>query len=520
MRKAILVSSTIGGAIAAIGGPALALLVAAAALLAPDIMAAGGAAASVVATGVAFCGLALGAALAVPGWRALASMPGRSFRLPAWYWWLAAFLVITLLGLALLGAGRAPAVAPFHVAAVTAAALGLLSWAAGWAGRSGGKVPARPAFASIGWGGLGGVLLALVLEVVIVGGILVAALGFAALVRPQWIENLRDLTMQLQAGGGPDDLSALEPLLRSPMAIFGVLVVTSLLVPIVEEAAKGLAVPLVRGTGRRLSELDGFVFGAAAGAGFALTEGIFNGALGVGQPGGWGFTMAARSAASGMHILASGLVGLGWQQGLAGRSWWRALGLFVAAVLLHGLWNFAALGSSLAGLGATSDRFSLAGSAATLGGILILTTLTVGMLASLAWIPRQLAIRGRLAATTLPTENTAGRESRPSVAGDDPVPAGPTFDAAAYGPAGSPAPGNEPPGATALAAGEAQVEGASSVPGRAPARRKRATVKRASETSVPGGEPPRSEIPPDSDPPAGTVQAEPALPGYETPPPE
>ena len=86
--------------------------------------------------------------------------------------------------------------------------------------------------------------------------------------------------------------------------------------------------PLIAGTGRRLTRLDGFLFGVAAGVGFAIVEGILNGTLALRMSGAWAGLMVFRGSAAAMHCLASGLVGLGWQAILVERRWlaWDRVG--------------------------------------------------------------------------------------------------------------------------------------------------------------------------------------------------
>jgi len=80
----------------------------------------------------------------------------------------------------------------------------------------------------------------------------------------------------------------------------------------------------------------------ASGAGFALTENLFNGALGGVE--GWTLGAVARFGATVMHCFTGGLVGWGWGQLWTARRPLRFLGAYVAAVTVHGVWNAAAVG--------------------------------------------------------------------------------------------------------------------------------------------------------------------------------
>ena len=181
---------------------------------------------------------------------------------------------------------------------------------------------------------------------------------YLALVQPDFLQRLQEW-VALRPGEMPDP-GALAPLARSPWVWLAALGGACVLVPSIEEAAKSLAVPLIVASGRRPTALDGFLFGAAAGAGFALFEAAANGALALREGNVWWAMMIVRLGATGMHILASGLTGLAWQQGLVERRWLRAGGLGLLAVMLHGAWNLCALGIPMIGLGTTTSGEGIA----------------------------------------------------------------------------------------------------------------------------------------------------------------
>ena len=185
-------------------------------------------------------------------------------------------------------------------------------------------------------------------------------------------------------------MSELAQLASSPVIVIAALTLLGILAPALEEVAKALAVPLVAGTGRRLTRLDGFLFGVAAGAGFAIVEGILNGTLALRMSGAWAGLMVFRGSAAAMHCLASGLVGLGWQAILVERRWLRGIGLGLLAVLLHGAWNMSAGIISLnslqaAGTGGLGDMARMG-----VTGLLVMfmAVLWLAVVSSLALIPR------------------------------------------------------------------------------------------------------------------------------------
>ncbi len=377
MRRTILSVALAGGILAAVGGLGLGGLV----LLLAVFADAGGLPTGAVAFGITAVALGLGLALAWSGWRALAGAPGRPFRLPGWGWWLLAFAAMLGAGYALFSAGLEPLMAPIHVAASATAAFLALALVAGSARSGGATTPERATVGSLAWGGLAATAVAIAVETLLaLVALLVLSIWLAA-ARPDLLEQLRSWALALQ-DGRPSDLGELLPLLRSPWAVLAVLGFASVLAPLTEEAAKALAVPAVALSGRRLRRADAYLLGAAAGAGFALVEGVLNGALGLVAPETWASAMLMRGAATAIHCAAAALGGLGWQAIIVERRWLRGLLCGLLAVLLHGAWNAVAIGIAA---GALAGGESTAIYAGYLGGLWLLAVL------SLAFLPRWLA---------------------------------------------------------------------------------------------------------------------------------
>jgi RsiW-degrading membrane proteinase PrsW (M82 family) len=283
---------------------------------------------------------ALGLLAAWHGWGGLKGKPSFPLRLPGWGWLLLALIVTLVTGQLLFMAGaNAPAVVA-HILVAVIAALLVLAIPLGAARRRGWTIGRRAGATSLAWGGLGGIGLAIVLEVILALVLLLAAVVALAALQPDFLNRLG---AALRATPQGDPTAALTPFLSSPWVLLGGLLVGALLIPLIEELCKSLAVPLVRAAGRPLTRLDAFLLGAAAGAGFTLIEGITNGATALAQPTGWGMAMMARSGVAVIHVLASALAGLAWHTGLVERRWGRAAGLFAVAVALHGAWNGGAL---------------------------------------------------------------------------------------------------------------------------------------------------------------------------------
>ncbi len=108
--------------------------------------------------------------------------------------------------------------------------------------------------------------------------------------------------------------------------------------PLAEELTKPLAA-LVR---RPRTARDAFLFGAAAGTGFAMIENvIYSSGWFLGSLGGWLPVAVLRMLGAGLHTFGAGLVAWGVYQlrsGEPGR--WRRFWLSLwAALTAHGLWN-------------------------------------------------------------------------------------------------------------------------------------------------------------------------------------
>ena len=123
--------------------------------------------------------------------------------------------------------------------------------------------------------------------------------------------------------------------------------------PIVEEVAKGLGVLLIFIVGRRAFDgpVDGVVYGALVGAGFAFTENIlyFATSLIEGGVGEVGFTFVLRGILSPFaHVMFTAVTGYALGRAArAGVSTGQALGPWagglIGAVVLHALWNGSAV---------------------------------------------------------------------------------------------------------------------------------------------------------------------------------
>ena len=184
------------------------------------------------------------------------------------------------------------------------------------------------------------------LPVIILVEIIVLGLGlvFAAL----WLVQQPEFAPILSQFGSQsgldlallDELAAnLVPLLSRPEVIAALLAAVVLVVPMLEELLKPLALWLLHKRG--LSPVEGFTAGLICGAAFALLESLFS--VSAVMPGDWLYTVTGRVGTGLLHIFTAGLNGWAlastWQDGRQLR-----VGLtYIFTVFIHGAWNFFAV---------------------------------------------------------------------------------------------------------------------------------------------------------------------------------
>jgi hypothetical protein len=165
------------------------------------------------------------------------------------------------------------------------------------------------------------------------------AVSFIIVFTPGGAERLMELSANLQDPAWVENTENLAQLILSPAALTVILLLFVILAPLIEEFLKALGVLLL---GYRLrGRAEALLWGVACGAGFALTESLFNGSIALE---GWGPVMLMRWGASLMHCVASGMMGLGWHDTLVSRRPWRLLAAYAASTGIHALWNAAAVG--------------------------------------------------------------------------------------------------------------------------------------------------------------------------------
>ena len=180
---------------------------------------------------------------------------------------------------------------------------------------------------------LGPVLIFVVESLVVVAVVIVVIFYVAS--QPSLVADLSRLVNRLRFSSPSQEelVQILQPYLTNPAVIFSLFATLSGLVPLIEEILKPFGMVFL--IGRSITPEQGFTAGIISGAGYALCESIFR----VGTDAEWLPISIARAGTGAIHILATGLVGLGlafaWGQG----RYLRLGVLLVAAMGVHGLWN-------------------------------------------------------------------------------------------------------------------------------------------------------------------------------------
>jgi len=163
--------------------------------------------------------------------------------------------------------------------------------------------------------------------------------------QPELLTQIMQYIDQLSSGAMEiiEAEKLLTDLISRPVILNGSILVIAVLVPLVEELLKPMAIWFL--AGKNLTPAQGFVGGLIGGACFAMLESL--GAVGIPADSEWLIILFGRTGTGLLHVTLSGLVGWGFASAFYNQNWGRAIFTYLMAVTIHGLWNFFALLSGI-----------------------------------------------------------------------------------------------------------------------------------------------------------------------------
>ncbi len=174
--------------------------------------------------------------------------------------------------------------------------------------------------------------------------IVVAALYLAT--KPGMVEEITKLATVLQNETKPEVIIKLiSPYIVNRGVITMALLFFALAIPMIEELFKPLGIWLF--ASKIQTPTQGFALGLLSGAAYALVE-----SLGVSGQGDktWALVVSVRAGTSLLHITTTGLMGWAIINAWRSKRFLNLLLMYATVVIIHGIWNGAVVGTSLATL--------------------------------------------------------------------------------------------------------------------------------------------------------------------------
>ncbi len=202
-------------------------------------------------------------------------------------------------------------------------------------------------FAIFGIGMTVGPAIMILLELIALVSIIIAGTAVLAIYEPATFQEVMQLAKVVQAETDPEVLlNLLAPYISNPIVIATLIGYIALLVPLIEELLKPLAVWIF--ATKIESPAQGFVLGVISGGAFALIESLNASADGTVS---WPLIVSVRAGTSILHMTASGLMGWGIASAFKEKRIEKFFGAYFASVMLHGIWNASAAGAGLSAAG-------------------------------------------------------------------------------------------------------------------------------------------------------------------------
>lgn len=240
-------------------------------------------------------------------------------------------------------------------------------------------------FAVFGFGMTIGPVIMVILEMISLFGIIIAGIALLAILEPATLQDVMRLADIVQTETNEAVLLNLfAPYISNPLVIATGIGYIAIIVPLIEELLKPLAVWLF--AAKIESPTQGFVMGLLSGASFAIVESLNASADATIS---WPIIVSVRAGTSILHMTASGLVGWGIVSAFKEKRYGRFFAAYLSAVLIHGIWNASAAGVGISSIGESIGKpeWLLNFVPALISGLLVLG---VGMLAVLLASNRKL----------------------------------------------------------------------------------------------------------------------------------
>ena len=152
------------------------------------------------------------------------------------------------------------------------------------------------------------------------------------------------LNRLVYGANNPDILSRIAmPFLSEPVILFIVFSLFSIVIPMLEEIMKPLGIWFF--SKKTLAARDGFFYGAMGGMVFALIEsvmGLTNFAMDS-----WVLISIVRLGTGILHMFTAGLMGWALTSSWKEEKFGKLIGIYLLCIVIHGAWNFMAIGMSL-----------------------------------------------------------------------------------------------------------------------------------------------------------------------------
>jgi hypothetical protein len=193
----------------------------------------------------------------------------------------------------------------------------------------------------------------IMLELIAAVMVIVSVVVYFSVTQPDLVMEISNVMERLAAQPENQELflQTFTPYLSNPWLIAIGIGYIAIIVPLIEELFKPLAVWLF---GRKLtSPTQGFVLGMLSGAAFSIFESLNASADGSAA---WALIVSARAGTGILHIVTSGLMGWGIASAFIEKRYGRLAACYGTAVLLHGVWNAAAGGLGVVGMGEMIGR--------------------------------------------------------------------------------------------------------------------------------------------------------------------